>query len=137
MATVSAYNSDRTAQRVLNNAAWLVFGRITRLTIGVAVSVWVARYLRPADFGLLASAIALVSILAVVGRLGMNPIVVRDLVRQPESARELLGTIFAIRVVSAVIGLATAIFVGWFYFGNHEVGTWLFVLVGLSLLPQS
>ncbi|MFP6667278.1 MAG: flippase [Pirellulales bacterium] len=137
MATVSAYNSDRTAQRVLNNAAWLVFGRIARLTIGVAVSVWVARYLRPADFGLLASAIALVSILSVVGRLGMNPIVVRDLVRQPESARDLLGTILAIRVMSAVIGLATAIFVGWFYFGNHEAGTWLFVLVGLSLLPQS
>jgi PST family polysaccharide transporter len=136
MATVSALTPDRTARRVLNSAAWLVFGRLARLTIGVGVSVWVARYLRPADFGLLASAIALVSILGVVGRLGMNPIVIRDLVRHPESARDLLGTIFAIRAASAVVGLAIATFIGWFYFGDHDAGMWLFILVGLSLLPQ-
>jgi PST family polysaccharide transporter len=137
MATVTSYTSQRTAHRVLSSASWLVFGRIARLAIGVGVSIWVARYLRPADFGLLSSAIALVSILGVIGRFGLNPIVVRDLVRQPESSAELLGTVFAVRAAGAVIGTIVMVSVGWGSFGWGGVGAWVYVLVGMCLLPQS
>lgn len=60
--------------------------------VGLLVGVWIARYLGPQQFGLLSFATAFVSLFAAIAGLGLQGIVVRDIVRKPDSKMATLGT---------------------------------------------
>jgi O-antigen/teichoic acid export membrane protein len=91
-----------TLQKILSNTGWLLADRILRMGIGLIVGVWVARYLGPEQFGLFNYAIAFVSLFAVIPTLGLDSIVIREIVHHPEQKHELLGTAFALKMVSGI-----------------------------------
>ncbi len=70
---------------VFANFAWLMFDRLGRMIINFVVGVAVARHLGPADFGVLSYATASASIFAVFAGLGLDELLVRDLVRESEA----------------------------------------------------
>lgn len=55
------------------------------------VGVWVARYLGPDRFGLLSYAQSFVGLFSVIATLGLDGIVVRELVKDESRRDELLG----------------------------------------------
>lgn len=85
-------------QKVLANTGWLFADRIFRMLLSIVVLSWTARYLGPDGFGLLNYATAFALLLSSLANLGMDSIVVRDLVRNPEHKDELLGTAFFLRL---------------------------------------
>lgn len=89
--------------KVVDNVAWLFFDKILRMGLGLLVGVWAARYLGPEQFGLLNFAIAFSGLFASLATLGLQGIVVRDIVRQPESARMELGTAAILQTVGGVL----------------------------------
>jgi PST family polysaccharide transporter len=96
--------------RVVGNTGWLFADRVLRLGVGMLVGVWVSRYLGPAQFGLYAYLLAVVALLAPLATLGLDNIVVRELVAEPAAARRLLGTAFALKLGGACLVLALAVF---------------------------
>lgn len=84
---------------ILNNITWLFFDKFIRLGVGLLVGVWIARYLGPEQFGLMNYAIAFVALFASIANLGLNSIVVRDLVQDPASANTTMGTSFVLSVL--------------------------------------
>lgn len=78
--------------KIINNVGWLFFDKILRMGVGLLVGVWVARYLGPEQFGLFSFASAFVGMFGAVAGLGLQSIVVRDLVRDPTCKDETLGT---------------------------------------------
>lgn len=97
--------------QILSNIGWLFSDRILRLVIGLAVGVWLARYLGPEDFGLFNFAMAFISMFGALASLGLNGVVVRDLVKKPEDANSTLGTAFILRVVSGFLALGMSVLV--------------------------
>lgn len=85
---------------ILANSGWLLADRVIRMTLGVFVGAWVARYLGPASFGELAYAIAYIALFQTVATLGLDGVVVRDISRNVDSAGEVLGTAFVLRAVA-------------------------------------
>lgn len=71
--------------------------------VGLLVGVWMARYLGPEQFGLLNFATALVALFGAVAALGLKDIIVRDIVKEPESANITLGTGFILRLIGGLI----------------------------------
>ena len=67
--------------------------------VGLLVGVWIARYLGPEQFGLMNYALAFVALFAAVANLGLNSIVVRDLVQDPANANTSMGTSFVLSVL--------------------------------------
>ncbi len=67
--------------------------------MGLLVGVWIARYLGPEQFGLMNYALAFVALFAAVANLGLNSIVVRDLVQDPANANTSMGTSFVLSVL--------------------------------------
>lgn len=96
------------AQRVSRNVGWMVADRGFRLLLGLVVNVWVVRYLGAEPLGLMSFAQSLVVIAAVVSQLGLETIVVRDLVRRPDAAGRVIGTALALRLSGAFGTLALA-----------------------------
>lgn len=67
------------------------------------MSVWIARYLGPTKFGLLSFATAYTGIFGTFTALGLQNIVIRDLIREPELAGVTLGTTAFLQLMSGFI----------------------------------
>lgn len=83
---------------------WLLFDKVLRMGVGLLLAVWIARYLGPEEFGLLSFALAFVGMFGAVAGLGLQNIVVRDIVRDITCKEETLGTA---AVLQLVLGLLT------------------------------
>jgi polysaccharide transporter, PST family len=89
-------------QRVIGNAGWLLGERALRMVMGFLVGIWIARYLGVEQYGLLNYATAFVGILAFFGSPGLEPLAVRDMVREPDSRDSTLGTLLALRLAGGL-----------------------------------
>jgi PST family polysaccharide transporter len=92
-----------TARPSAQNFVWLIADRGLRLAIGVLVSSWSARYLGVANFGLLNYALALVAIFAGIIPLGMDGLVVREIIRNESAAGQWVGTVMGFRGMVATL----------------------------------
>ncbi|MGP1383597.1 MAG: flippase [Thainema sp.] len=101
--------SDPSNQKIAGNTAWLFVDKILRAIGELTIGIWVARYLGPEQFGLLNYAIAFVSMFSAFSTLGLNKIVVRDIVQTPTDKDEILGTAFGLRLLSGFCIAAIAI----------------------------
>lgn len=93
--------------RVARNAGWLMGERVATMAVGMGVTVWMARYLGPAGFGMLSYATSFVALFGFLTYLGLDGIATRELVRAPERRDEILGTTLALRFGGALAVAAT------------------------------
>jgi PST family polysaccharide transporter len=94
-----------TLQKIVGNTGWLFADRILRMGVGLVVGVWIARYLGPEQFGLFNYAIAFVALITPLATLGLDGIVIRDIVRAPECRDETLGTAFVLKLLGGMLTL--------------------------------
>lgn len=104
---ISSFIYSRIAHRpnlikIVRNISWLFFDKILRMGVGFFVGVWIVRYLGPEQFGLLSFATAFVGLFAAFTALGLQSIVVRDIVHNPDCASETLGTIAILQLISGI-----------------------------------
>jgi len=95
--------------KAIRNTGWLIAYQILYMGMGLFVSVWVARYLGPEQFGLYSYALAFIALFSTFLSLGLEGIVVRDMVREPEHQLEILGTTFVIRLLGGCLSFAFAL----------------------------
>jgi O-antigen/teichoic acid export membrane protein len=125
--------ADRSRLRlILGNSAWVVSERAIRLGVSFLITVWIARYFGPAVFGLLSFGLAWVSIFAVIGRLGLEGIVVRELIALPDNVTSILGSALVLRVFGGLFAGSLALLVYGVSFGISTDDQFLIILL-LSL----
>lgn len=76
------------------------------MVAGLLVGIWVARYLGPAQFGVFSYAVAFAALFSAIAKLGLDNIMVRDLVRVPDQRDSYLGTAFWLKLIGAIVMLA-------------------------------
>jgi PST family polysaccharide transporter len=73
--------------------------------VGLFVGIWVARYLAPERFGVLSYALAFVALFTALSKLGLDGIVVRNIVKNPTNAKETLCTAFLLKLAGGMLAL--------------------------------
>jgi len=96
-------NLSDSIKKVLGNTGWLISDKIIRMAIGLFVAAWVARYLGPDQYGLLNFSLALVALVGVLSNLGLQELIIRNIVKDPEKRDDLLGTAFVIKAVGGIL----------------------------------
>ncbi len=91
--------------KLISNVSWLFAAQALRMGISLFVGVWVARYLGAKQFGLYNYALSFVMLFTPLIQLGLGGIAVRDLVREPSSRNEILGTAFILKLIGGVATL--------------------------------
>lgn len=120
----------------LQNALWLTGERILRIAVTAGVLALVARHLQPAGFGHLGFAISFTGLFTPLAFLGLEALLVSELVRRPADAGALLGTACILRLLAG--GLSAALCVGLaFSVPALDDVVWLIVPLSLGLLWQS
>lgn len=89
-------------KKYLKNTSWLFTEKIIRLIITFAVGILIIRYLAPEEFGLLSYAMSYVGIFASISSLGIDSILTRELIKDPNQRDNLLGTAFTLKIIGAV-----------------------------------
>jgi O-antigen/teichoic acid export membrane protein len=92
-----------TLQEVLANTIWLLVDKILRMVVGLVVVIWIARYLGPDQFGIYNYALAFVALFSVFATLGLDRIVVRDIVKEPAAKNKTLGTAFVLKFINGFL----------------------------------
>lgn len=87
--------------KYLNNTFWMFFAQVFNF-FSLFVNILVARYLGPNNFGKLSYALAFVGMFSFIASLGINSILIRELVKYPEKRNKLLGTSFFLLLCSGI-----------------------------------
>jgi polysaccharide transporter, PST family len=95
------FGSGRLA--VIQNIAWLFIDRFLRMGVGLVVGVWVARYLGVQQFGLFNYATAFVALFNPLTNLGLDKLVVRSIVREPQAKDQILGTTLWLKLFGSIV----------------------------------
>jgi len=90
-------------RKYLANTSWLMMDKVLRLFLGVFVGAWVARYLGPENYGILGFAVSFVGLFGAFGKLGLDGIIVRNIVNEPDQRDEILGTALGLRLIGASV----------------------------------
>lgn len=124
-------------QNVVTNTGWQFADHILRMAVGLAVGIWVARYLGPGQFGLFSYALAFVSLFSAFAHLGLEDIVIRDIVSAPACRDETLGTAFLLTLVGGVVSFLAALGSILILHPGDQLNHWLVGIIAMGAIFQS
>lgn len=110
--------------------------KVLRIVAEVFVGIYVARYLGPEQFGVYSYAVAFVALFGAIARLGLDSIVVRDLVNHPQEREVYLGTAFWLKLIGALLTLGL-LAVAVQFSGNDATTNLYIVIIASGMIFQS
>lgn len=124
----------RGLKRYISNTSWIASEKSASMVANFFLTILVARYLGPNDFGILAYAVSLTTLFAAFGHMGLGGLVVREIVKTPDRYGETLGTSFAMKTAGVFLAYLVLVAIA---FTAEQVGTnqfWVLIIVASSVL---
>jgi O-antigen/teichoic acid export membrane protein len=134
--TLSNFLVDPDFRKYFTNTSWLIAQNVFCSMVQFVVGIYVARYLNPEYFGLLSYAISFVALFSAIASLGLDSLIVRELVNTPARQDILLGTAFILKIAGGLlvfIMLAAAML----FSNNDSFTNMLIFIIASGLLIQS
>ncbi|HEY9855514.1 MAG TPA: flippase [Stenomitos sp.] len=122
---------------ILGNTGWLMGEQVLRMVTGMLVGALVARYLGPAQFGTYNYALSFVGLFTAVSSLGLNGLLVRDVVRDPAAGNAIMGTILALKVIGGLVAMLLAIGMTAVMAPGFPLMFWLVAVTACGLVVQA
>lgn len=91
--------------RVINNAKWIIICKAAQSLLQLLIGMLSARYLGPANYGLINYAKSVVAFAVPFAQLGLSATLVREFVQEPDKEGEILGTSLIMSVVSSLVSI--------------------------------
>ena len=89
--------------KYLSNTSWLLAEKILRIAITLFITMWMARYLGPLQFGTFNYALSFVALFSVLSTLGLDKLLNKELIANPEEANFILGSSFVLRILGSIV----------------------------------
>jgi len=94
---------------VAGNSVWLLLEKGSRWILGLTIGLWTARHLGPHDFGVYNVTLSWVALFGAAAGLGVEPIVVRELVRRPGEQLAIMVTALGLRLAGGAFATLLAL----------------------------
>lgn len=94
---------EYTKKKLIGNTSWMMINRIYSMLISLVVGAISARYLGPANYGLLNYGTSIISFFTTISSLGLASTLVVELVRKEKRRGEILGTAIVFRFFASII----------------------------------
>ena len=116
-------------QQIVGNSGWLLLDRLVRSGLTFVIIVWLARYLGPQQFGIYSYVAAFVVIFNAIATVGLDSIVIRELVHTPDEHNEILGTAFVLKLLGGGLSFTAAVAAIYFLRPGDEL---MLILVAIA-----
>ena len=120
--------------KIFQNAGWLIIGRVIQMAISLVVGVLTARYLGPSDYGLINYANAYIAFATIFCTLGIDSILVKELVDHPGQEGMVLGTTMGLRGISSLLSAIAMIGVSAILDANDPLARVVVALCSIGIL---
>lgn len=121
-------------ENYIGNFSWMMVENLIRIILGLTVSIYIIRYLGPNDYGILSYAVSLTGILSPIATLGIDAILLRNVIRQKEKQKILLHTARVLKFFSgAILTILTIICVYFFIDDKIVLITVTILMIGITL----
>lgn len=87
------------------NASWLISGKIIQMLLSLIIGMLTARYLGPKNYGLISYGMACVSFFTSFCTLGINNIIVKEFIDNPNDQGVVLGSTLVLRALSSFFSI--------------------------------
>jgi len=128
--------SNKGFLKYFKNTSWLLVEKLLRIFVGLFVGVWIARYLGPENFGILSYSQSFVAIFSVIATLGLDNIVVRELLNDKKKINIILGTSFWLKLIGSFLTLIF-LYISLLFTNNDQQIKFFIFIIGASTLFQS
>ena len=88
---------------MIKNASWIIACRIIQSLLSFVIVILSARYLGPANYGLINYASSIVAFVVPIMQLGFRNTMVREFINKPEDEGKILGTALLMNLITAVL----------------------------------
>ena len=89
--------------RILKNASWIIGSRILQAVFSLFISMLTARYLGPANYGLINYASSLVAFVTPIMQMGINSVLVHEIIKHPHEEEVYVGTAIWLNLLSSLL----------------------------------
>ena len=126
---------ETTKKKFAINASWLAIGRIFQIGITFITTMLIARYLGPDQYGIITYTYSYVVIFSSFATLGLNDIVVKELLDKDNNKEEVLGTMIVLKMISSILTIGL-IYIVITIMNDSGIVRTITLLQSLSLLFQ-
>ena len=124
-------------KKISINASWIMIGRAVQLLLTFVCTMFVSRYLGPTDYGKMTYVYSYIQLFLPLCTLGMNDIIVKELIENRKQNDEILGTTIGLRLMSSLICMVLSVLLVMTANRNDEVYRIIAILQSFTLLFQS
>jgi O-antigen/teichoic acid export membrane protein len=127
--------STENKNNYVGNSFWILLEKASRIISGILVGILVVRYLGDQQYGIISLGLSIVGVLTIISTLGLDSLVVREIITRKEQSDIILGTSFTLRFLGSimVVLLTTA----WAYLNKPIDIVLIFFLLSISIVFQS
>ena len=91
--------------KTLKNSIWILGEKVAQALMTLIITILSARYLGPGNYGLLSYGTTLISIFLVVAKLGIDSIIINEIINDRNNEGEYLGTSIVLRIFTSIISI--------------------------------
>jgi O-antigen/teichoic acid export membrane protein len=123
-------------RKYFKNTGWMFLGRFFTLAISFFVGVYIARYLGPANYGLLNYVISFVGLFGFLSSLGIDSIISREIIKDHNKKEEIIGTGFYIKIFGSILAIISIFIVS--ILTTKDLFTLILIWIfSLNFIPQA
>ncbi len=122
--------------KIIRNVGWLFAERGLSIVLSLFIGIYVVRYLGAENFGKFSYIISFVGLFGVIAKLGLDAIVVRNIVRDENSSQEILGTAFVLKFIGSLLTVALIVGATSILEDDPQI-RWMTLIIALGLLFSS
>ncbi len=122
--------------KVISNVGWLSAEKFLTMLLTFFVGIYVVRYLGAEDFGKLSYSISFVALFTAISKLGLDNIVIRNIVKKEELTKELMGTAFVLKLLGTLFAMGLIGASIWKFNSDSQI-RWMTLIIACSLVYDS
>lgn len=113
--------------RVVSNAKWMIAEQAVQMLVSFIIGMLTARYLGPSNYGVINYCYAYTAFFTAVAGLGIEAIVVKELIANPTKQEEIVGTSIILRAIAGILSMIAILTILFFV----DAGDTIVLAVGL------
>lgn len=90
-------------KKIFSNSFWLIIQQLYSMVTSFVLVALIARHLGPSDYGLINYCAAIITMFTTLSGLGLDNVIVSEVIRRPEKDGSYLGTALVMRLVSSLV----------------------------------
>ena len=90
-------------KKILSNSFWVIAQHLYSMLTSLTLVALIARYLGPSDYGMINYCASIISIFTTLSGLGLDNLIVSEIIRNPEKKSGYLGTALVMRLATSVV----------------------------------